>query len=132
VATLWLARRKEQNYPLGTVQPAAPATSEAAAELPRTRAAEPFVFEIGFEELPPAEVPRTVEAVRQALAEKLAATRLRHGPIQVVGSPRRGGALIADVAPAEDDHEQTVRGPRLTAAFQDNGAPSESTLGFAR
>jgi glycyl-tRNA synthetase len=131
VATLWLRHRKEHNYPLGTVQVPAAEPPEPVG-YPAVEAPEPLAFEIGFEELPAAEVTRTADAVRAALTEKLAATRLRHGEIRVVGSPRRVVALVHDVAPAEDDHEQTVRGPRLTAAFEDSGAPSEATLGFAR
>ncbi|GAA2449469.1 glycine--tRNA ligase [Streptomyces macrosporus] len=130
VAELWAGRREELGHPLGTAAPDRP-------EAPRTVETEPvasadLVFEIGTEELPPAEVTRTAEAVRRALTEKLAATRLGHGEIDVVASPRRVVATVAAVGPREDDHEETVRGPRVSAAFDAEGRPTKAAEGFAR
>ncbi len=130
VAGLWAARREELGHPLGQAAPVAePAlvTAGAPAAGPATLA-----FEIGVEEMPPAEVTRSAEAVRTALTERLAATRLRHGPISVSSSPRRVVAVVTSVHPKEDDHQQTVRGPRVTAAFDADGNPTPAVLGFAR
>jgi glycyl-tRNA synthetase len=41
-------------------------------------------------------------------------------------------ALVADVAPREPDAERTVRGPRASAAFDADGAPTKAAAGFAR
>lgn len=130
VAGLWAARREELGHPLGTVVAEAPA--EAGALPAPTAVAADLVFEIGFEELPPAEVTRTEEAVRAALTTKLAATRLRHGDIDVIASPRRVVATVASVAPQEEDSEQTSRGPRASAAFDADGRPTKAAEGFAR
>jgi glycyl-tRNA synthetase len=92
----------------------------------------PLVFEIGVEELPPHEVGRTADAVRQALAERLAATRLTHGELRVFATPRRVVALVDDVEPREDDSERFVRGPKAQAAFGPDGAPTKAATGFAR
>ncbi|WP_244989865.1 glycine--tRNA ligase [Saccharothrix coeruleofusca] len=130
VAQLWAARREELGHPLGLVEPAAPATAPtgfATVDQPRT-----LLFEIGTEELPPAEVTRTVEAVREAVAAKLGATRLAHGAVQAHGTPRRIVVLVPDVAPREPDAERTVRGPRVSAAFGADGEPTKAALGFAR
>ncbi|QFZ24062.1 glycine--tRNA ligase [Saccharothrix syringae] len=130
VAQLWAARREELGHPLGLAQ------APAAATLPDTFAevAEPatLLFEIGTEELPPAEVTRTVDAVRAAVAGKLGATRLGHGEVEVHGTPRRVVVLVADVAPREPDAEKTVRGPRVSAAFDADGNPTKAVQGFAR
>lgn len=130
VAQLWASRREELGHPLGVVEPPAPAT------LPDTFAevAEPaaLLFEIGTEELPPAEVTRTVEAVRAAVEDKLGATRLGHGEVEVHGTPRRIVVLVPDVAPREPDAEKTVRGPRVSAAFDADGNPTRAAQGFAR
>jgi glycyl-tRNA synthetase len=93
VAQLWAQRRAELGHPLGVCDPLPAAT--VPAELPQVSALSAALFEIGTEELPAAEVSRTAEAVRQALADRLAATparawrhpHLRHCPPR--GRPRR-------------------------------------------
>ncbi|WP_433274452.1 glycine--tRNA ligase [Actinosynnema sp. CS-041913] len=130
VAQLWAARREELGHPLGLVEPLeAPALPAAGGVVDRP---EMLLFEIGTEELPPAEVTRTVEAVRTAVAEKLAATRLAHGTVEAHGTPRRIVVLVPDVAPREPDAEKTMRGPRVSAAFDASGEPTKAALGFAR
>ena len=132
VAELWAQRRAELGYPLGTAA-AARSTAEAVTVLaPGLDAPADLAFEIGVEELPPAEVTRAAGAVRAALAEKLAATRLRHGDITVLSAPRRIAAIVAGVQPREDDEEQAIRGPRLSAAYDEDGNPTKAALGFAR
>ncbi|MEV0677937.1 glycine--tRNA ligase [Actinosynnema sp. NPDC050436] len=141
VATLWAARREELGHPLGTVPPPAPAVAgpvgapgggPGGGPAGEVTGAGTLLFEIGTEELPPAEVTRTVAAVRGAVTEKLAATRLEHGAVEVLGTPRRIVVLVADVAPREPDAEKTVRGPRLSAAFDAAGEPTKAASGFAR
>jgi glycyl-tRNA synthetase len=130
VSALWIERREELGHPLGVV-PARPAIQ--TLEIP-PQATEPatLLFEIGTEELPPAEVGRTVAAVRESVSTKLAATRLEHGEVQVYGTPRRIVLLVEDVAPHEPDAERLVRGPKVGAAFDTEGAPTKAAEGFAR
>jgi glycyl-tRNA synthetase len=141
VAELWVERRAELGHPLGLATTGAPAAPGAAPDpvlaarpesYPSLDAPAPLAFEIGAEEMPPDEVTRSAAAVRAALAERLAATRLRHGDIEVVSSPRRIVAIVADVRPREDDAEETVRGPRLSAAYDADGNPTKAAQGFAR
>ncbi|HEX6468096.1 MAG TPA: glycine--tRNA ligase [Streptosporangiaceae bacterium] len=134
VAQLWVERRAELEHPLGVAITAAAAPEPAAAPGPYQELDAPasLAFEIGTEEMPPDEVTRSARAVRAALAERLAATRLRHGAIDVVSSPRRIVAVVSDVRPREDDAEETVRGPRLSAAYDAEGNPTRAAQGFAR
>ena len=132
VAALWVERRDELGHPLGVATTGGPVPATGAASYPSLSAPAPLAFEIGVEEMPPDEVTRSAAAVAAALAERLAATRLRHGAIQVVSSPRRIVAVVADVQPREDDAEETVRGPRLSAAYDADGNPTKAALGFAR
>ncbi|WIM93906.1 glycine--tRNA ligase [Actinoplanes oblitus] len=123
VATLWVARRGELEHPLGLVTPPAPARTPAAAQTgdrPRT-----LVFEIGTEELPPAELRSAREQLLRLVTEGLAGTRLEHGEIRVFGTPRRLIAVVQAVAAREEDHVRTVKGPRA-------GAPDKAIEGFAR
>ncbi len=132
VAELWAERRAELGHPLGTAATAASRPPQPTATVPSIDAPADLAFEIGVEELPPAEVTRAAEAVRAALAEKLAATRLRHGDITVLSSPRRIAAVVVGIQPHEDDDEQSIRGPRMSAAYDGDGNPTKAADGFAR
>ncbi len=129
VAQLWAARREELGHPLGVAPvPEVPVVGVGGV----VSAAETLLFEIGTEELPPAEVTRTVDAVRALVESKLAATRLEHGEVAVFGTPRRIVVSVADVAPREPDAEKTMRGPKVSAAFGGDGEPTKAASGFAR
>ncbi|MGH9261028.1 MAG: glycine--tRNA ligase subunit alpha, partial [Acidimicrobiales bacterium] len=114
VAALWVARREELGFPLRAVARAEPDAEPLLAEAhvaPEGKA--PLLFEIGTEEMPPHEVTNTVEAVRTAVVDGLAATRLGHGEVRVFGTPRRIVVLVADVDAREPDAERHVRGPKV-------------------
>ncbi|HVK20070.1 MAG TPA: glycine--tRNA ligase [Actinokineospora sp.] len=130
VATLWAERRTELGHPLGTAEFPAPAA--APTEFSEVDGARTLLFEIGTEELPPHEVGRTAEAVRAALTDKLAGTRLEHGDIVTYATPRRVVALVESVGAREPDAERTVRGPKAAAAFDADGNPTKAAAGFAR
>ncbi|HEY3750190.1 MAG TPA: glycine--tRNA ligase [Pseudonocardiaceae bacterium] len=130
VAQLWQERRDELGHPLGVSQPAAPAALPDV--LPEVSAESTLLFEIGTEELPAAEVARAAERVRDAVTTKLAATRLAHGEIRCDATPRRIVTVVDAVAPREPDAERTVRGPKVTAAFDADGNPTKAASGFAR
>ncbi|MFI7680625.1 glycine--tRNA ligase [Actinophytocola sp. NPDC049390] len=130
VSALWAERREELGHPLGLS--ALPEPAAAPAEFGEVTAPAPLLFEIGTEELPPHEVTRSAEAVRAAVATKLAATRLDHGDVVAHATPRRIVVLVDDVAPREPDAERFVRGPRASAAFDANGEPTKAAQGFAR
>ena len=131
VARLWAERREELGHPLGDAA-TRPVPEPAAREYPEIGEPATLALEIGFEELPAAEAERVAGAVRDALTGLLAGTRLRHGGVRVMSAPRRVVAVVDDVAPREDDVEQTVRGPRRSAAYDADGAPTRAALGFAR
>lgn len=130
VAQLWAERREELGHPLGVAE--LPAAVEKPSSFEDVVAPATLLFEIGTEELPPAEVLRTVEAVRLAVTSKLDATRLTHGEVTVHGTPRRIVVQVPAVAPREPDAERTVRGPRVSAAFDADGNPTKAVQGFAR
>ncbi|HQD21465.1 MAG TPA: glycine--tRNA ligase [Arachnia sp.] len=136
-AALWIERREELGFPLNLAAPEGePGASTAAASKgpapAQQLAPQTLAFEIGVEELPPHVVPQTIDAVRAALTEKLAATRLAHGEIAVDGTPRRIVATIAGVAPSEPDAEQLRKGPKWSAAFDAEGNPTKALQGFMR
>ncbi|GAA1634128.1 glycine--tRNA ligase [Actinoplanes couchii] len=130
VAKLWVDRRTELGLPLGTVAP--PDAARPAAAVQTADGARTLVFEIGTEELPPAELRSAREQVKRLLSEGLAGTRLEHGEVRVFGTPRRIIAVVAAVAAREDDHVRTVKGPKAQAAYGADGAPTKALEGFVR
>jgi glycyl-tRNA synthetase len=129
VSELWVARREELGFPLGQWSPPAPAT---AAPLPDVSGTQPLLIEIGVEELPHVDVRRATESVRAAVEEQLAASTLEHGAVTVRATPRRIVVTVDDVAESEADTTHTVRGPRASAAYGEDGEPSKALLGFLR
>ncbi|HEX5119040.1 MAG TPA: glycine--tRNA ligase [Pseudonocardiaceae bacterium] len=130
VTRLWQERRAELGHPLGVHQPPPPAALPPV--LPTVSEPATLLFEIGTEELPAAEVTAAATRVRDAVATRLAATRLGHGEITTLATPRRIVTVVADVQPAEPAAERTVRGPRIAAAFDAAGNPTPAASGFAR
>ncbi|MCH8612226.1 glycine--tRNA ligase [Arsenicicoccus dermatophilus] len=131
-AALWIERREELGLPL--LKPVElpeleVPTVDASALGDQPRA---LALEIGVEELPPHVVGATVEQVRTAVTERLAATRLEHGEIRVDGTPRRIVVTVADVAAREPDTETLRKGPKWQAAYDASGAPTKALEGFAR
>lgn len=130
VAKLWVARRASLSQPLGITEPLAaarPASTTQTSTGERT-----LVFEIGAEELPPAELRSAREQVLRLVTEGLAATRLAHGEPRVFGTPRRLIAVVPAVAAREEDHVRTVKGPKTAAAYGSDGTPSKALEGFVR
>jgi glycyl-tRNA synthetase len=132
VARLWVERRTQLEFPLGTGATAAPPAASSEPAVPRGPSdAQPLVLEIGVEEMPADQVERSAEVAKRLVAEALSGTRLRHGPIDVEATPRRIAVLVEAIQPREDDSEQVVRGPRVDRAFDDRGAPTRAGTGFA-
>jgi glycyl-tRNA synthetase len=129
VSKLWVARREELGLPMGTVEPIA--APELAAQI-AVDAQGTLLVEIGFEELPHADVRKTTEAVKRMLGEQLGGTGLPHGEVVVKATPRRVVATVADVAPAEPDVTRVARGPKVGLAYDAAGEPTKALNGFLR
>jgi glycyl-tRNA synthetase len=132
VAELWVERRKELGFPLGVSSDPPPPQAPSAAGREFAARAAPLLFEIGTEELPPADVDSAIAQLKAQLAAALDTARLDHGPVQVHGTPRRIVAMVPDVAPRQPDRSVTVRGPRADRAFDAEGQPTPAAAGFAR
>jgi glycyl-tRNA synthetase len=129
VARLWVAKRDELGHPLGvsTAPPLALSGPAEGGDVART-----LVFEIGTEEMPPAEARSALAQLRRLLTERLAATRLAHGELRVFATPRRLIAVLDAVAPREQDQVRRVNGPKIASAYGTDGAPTKALQGFAR
>ena len=130
-AALWVERREELGFPLLKEAGHKPVADAGSVE-PASEEPQDFALEIGVEELPPHVVTPTVEAVRRALTDGLAASRLTYGDIRVDGTPRRIAATVADVAAREPDATTLRKGPKWAAAFDADGNPTTPLQGFMR
>ena len=142
VSQLWVERRSELDFPLlkadtpkvlegaAVRHPADEAEQVDLAALPTDD--QTFALEIGVEELPPHVVGQAIDFVRDTLTARLDASRLTHGAIEVVGTPRRIVATAQQVSAHEPDAESLRKGPKVAAAYDDSGAPTKAAQGFAR
>ncbi|TWE11862.1 glycine--tRNA ligase [Rudaeicoccus suwonensis] len=142
VSQLWVERRGELDFPLlkseapkvllgaAVRHPADDQEDVDPAALPQD--SQLLALEIGVEELPPHVVQQAIDFVRASLTERLDATRLTHGAIDVVGTPRRIVATVAALSAHEPDAESLRKGPKVAAAYDADGNPTKACEGFAR
>jgi glycyl-tRNA synthetase beta chain len=92
-----------------------------------------LLIEIGVEELPASWLPGLNRQLHDRLEARLKEFRIAPGaPIESYSTPRRLAARIGGIAERQEDLEETLMGPPVSAAFGADGAPSPAALGFAR
>jgi glycyl-tRNA synthetase len=131
VARLWIERRAELNHPLGVVAPTVAPPVDRSGSAAGTSSRQ-FVCEVGTEEMPPSEARNARDQFERELTGRLAASRLAHGTLRVLATPRRLVAIVEDVTAKEPDESKVVRGPKVAAAFDADGNPTPAVRGFAR
>jgi glycyl-tRNA synthetase beta chain len=90
----------------------------------------PLLLEVGTEELPSSFVDAALAALPKIVASELAQSRLSHGDVRALGTPRRLAVLVSDVATKQFDLDEEVIGPPETVAFKD-GQPTKAAHAFA-
>jgi glycyl-tRNA synthetase beta chain len=92
-----------------------------------------ILIEIGVEELPAAWLPGLTRQLGERVAARLAEFRMSVGaPVESFSTPRRLTARVAKIAERQEDLEETISGPPVSAAFGPDGTPTPAALGFAR
>ena len=133
VSALWAERRDGAGPPARHRRNCRRRPRRADVVRRRSTAPAPLLFEIGTEELPPHEVTRSAaRGPRRGDQRSSPAPACPTATSTVHATPRRIVVLVDDVAPAEPDAERFVRGPRASAAFDADGAPTKAAAGFAR
>src|SRR5690349_5011420 len=92
-----------------------------------------LLIEIGLEELPAAWLPGLTRQLAERLDARLKEHRL--GPfatVEAYSTPRRLTARLAKIAERQEDLEETITGPPVSAAFGADGKPTPAAVGFAR
>jgi len=143
VAEAYVEQRKTLEYPWlkdEVGQQGEAAISQAAASISKAyhhrhnHSTTPahFLFEIGTEELPAADLDSALAQLTERVPAWLNELRLEHGDVQVLGTPRRLVVSVKDLAPRQENHESVVKGPPAERAFDPQGNPTKAGEGFAR
>ena len=96
---------------------------------------QPFLVEIGTEELPPKNLIRLAEAFHQNLILQLVDNLLwpkSPSEGEMFSSPRRLAAYLPKILIKQEDRVEERLGPAVAAAFDKNGNPTPAAEGFAR
>jgi glycyl-tRNA synthetase beta chain len=92
-----------------------------------------LLIEIGVEELPAAWLPPLTRQLAERVGARLTEYRIAPGaPIESFSTPRRLTARVAKIAERQEDLEETISGPPVSAAFGPDGTPTPAALGFAK
>ena len=93
---------------------------------------DPFVLEIGSEELPHDDLNSALDQLQAAVPAMLAAARLDYERVEIEGTPRRLAVMVHGLSARQSDLETAVKGPPADRAFDAGGNPTSSAAGFAR
>jgi glycyl-tRNA synthetase beta chain len=92
-----------------------------------------LLLEIGVEEMPASWLPPLTEQLAASLRTRLTEEGLQpRSAIETFSTPRRLTATVATLIDRQDDRDETVMGPPVSAAFDAEGHPTNAGLGFAR
>ncbi len=92
-----------------------------------------LLLEIGVEEMPASWLPNLTGQLAARLHARLVETGL---PVKVAieahSTPRRLTACVPELVDRQEDRDEAVMGPPVSAAFDAEGHPTNAGLGFAR
>src|SRR5215471_7322932 len=92
-----------------------------------------LLIEIGVEELPAAWLPGLTKQLSEKLSLRLKEMRLTPDvPVEGYATPRRLTARIGRMPERQEDLDETVSGPPVSAAFTAAGEPTPAAIGFAK
>ncbi len=93
---------------------------------------QPFLFEIGSEELPVADLDSAIQQLEELITALLKDQRLGYSELKVWGTPRRLVAYVTELQPRQENREVVLKGPPANRAFDANGKLTPAGEGFAR
>jgi glycyl-tRNA synthetase beta chain len=92
-----------------------------------------LLIEIGVEELPASWLPNLTRQLAERLEARLKEYRIApFAPVESYSTPRRLTARVGRIAERQEDLEETILGPAVSAAIAADGQPTQAALGFAR
>jgi len=92
-----------------------------------------LLLEIGCEELPANWLPVLTQQIGEVVVAELLDRRLPpEAPAETYSTPRRLTVRIARLAERQNDLEELVTGPPVSAGFTPDGSPTAAAVGFAQ
>src|SRR5262245_33095103 len=92
-----------------------------------------LLIEIGVEELPAAWLPDLTRQLAARVAARLKEQRIDAGDVvESYATPRRLTARVAKIAERQEDIDETISGPPVSAAIGPAGEPPPAGRGFAK
>jgi glycyl-tRNA synthetase beta chain len=92
-----------------------------------------LLLEIGVEELPAAWLPGLTKQLSEKLQARLTEMRLTPDvPVESFSTPRRLTARVGRMPERQEDLDESITGPPVSAAFTAAGEPTPAALGFAK
>ena len=91
-----------------------------------------LLLEVGTEEIPAAFLPDALAALKDKAEKALQSQRIAFNEISTVGTPRRLALLATGVAVSQEELVVTKIGPAKSIAFDKDGNPTKSAIGFAK
>jgi len=90
------------------------------------------LLEIGTEEIPAAYIEDALADLKRMVKENLEELKIPFGEIKVYGTPRRLVVYIADIAQAQENIVQKIKGPAYQISYDNQGKPLMPALKFAQ
>jgi len=134
LANAYIEQRQKLEYPWleeGKNKPHAVSTARVEKSVILSDRAG-FLFEIGTEELPVADLNAVLTQLTERVPGWLGELHLEHGGIRVGGTPRRIVILVDDLKTRQADVTSIVKGPPADRAFDAKGNLTPAGEGFAK
>ncbi len=131
VAEAYHAQREEMGFPwMKGEQPELVLEEESLPEISEEHA--DFLFEIGCEELPTADLDAAISNLESLMKTLLLEARLEYNKLSVRGTPRRLAVQVEGLQTRQAERKLEVKGPPADRAFDAEGKPTKTAEGFAR
>ncbi len=90
-------------------------------------------LEIGLEELPASWLPGLNVQLAEKMKAQLATVNLKYsGTIEAFSTPRRLAVVVPQLADRQEDRDEKLMGPPVSAALTPDGQPTQALIGFAK
>ncbi|KPA10019.1 Glycyl-tRNA synthetase beta subunit [Candidatus Magnetomorum sp. HK-1] len=90
-----------------------------------------LLFEICTEELPAGYIQPALNSLKHNMDNSLKKSRIEHGPIKIMGTPRRLTVHISDMASEQKSQTREETGPPQRVAYEKDGTPKVPAIKFA-
>ena len=90
-----------------------------------------LLLEIGTEEIPAGYIAPALKQMEELFAEQVKKARLGIDSIHTTGTPRRLVLFASGLPQNQEDVIQEIKGPSAKVAFDESGAPTKASVGFA-